>query len=277
MASSYYSTNSLVANTVTVNSTVTNALSANSLTVAGTIFTPQLTATNGMGITGNLTTSGNIQSGGFFVGNGSQLTGIAPTTTLTLSGFMVSSNVLTASGTAAAPGHSFSGNAATGMFLASANVLGLSTTGSERVRVDASGNVGVGTSAPLGTFHVSGTSTLQQITEVLNAKTGATGNVTHDYATGSVFYHSSIAANFTCNLTNVATTDSRAIATTLILSQGATPYMSNAFQINGSAQTVKWQGNTVPTGTASKVDVVTFSLIRTGAAWTVLGQNTNFG
>jgi len=53
---------------------------------------------------------------------------------------------LTASGSAAAPSYSFSGNATTGLFSPAANTLGFSTNGSEAVRIDSSGNVGIGTS-----------------------------------------------------------------------------------------------------------------------------------
>ena len=115
------------------------------------------------------------------------------------------------------------------------------------------------------------------ISEKLTTKTSATGTVTHDLSTGSVFYHSSISNNFTANITNVPTTNDRAIGVTLVLAQGVTPYMSTALQIDGSAQTIKWVNNSTPTGTASKVDIVGFSLIRTGSAWTVLGQYSTYG
>ena len=122
-----------------------------------------------------------------------------------------------------------------------------------------------------------GTTTLQQSTEVLNTKTSATGTVTHDFSTGAVFYHSSISANFTANFTNVPTTNNRTIVVSLILAQGVTARIPSAVQIDGSAQTIKWQDNTVPTGNASKVDIVSFSLIRTGSAWTVLGGLSTYG
>jgi hypothetical protein len=137
-----------------------------------------------------------------------------------------------------------------------------------------SGNLNIG--ADLGIF---GLTTLTYTSEKLNTKTsaGSAGTVTHDLSTGSVFYHSSISNNFTANFTNVPTTNDRALGVTLILAQGITPYVPNILQIDGTAQTIKWVNNTTPTGTASKVDIVGFSLIRTGSAWTVLGQYSTYG
>lgn len=141
-----------------------------------------------------------------------------------------------------------------------------------------SGGVGIGGTLNVGAdLGISGLTTLTYTSEKLNTKTSATGTVTHDLSTGSVFYHSSISNNFTANFTNVPTTNDRALGVTLILAQGGTPYMSTALQIDGSAQTIKWVNNIVPTGTANKVDIVGFSLIRTGSAWTVLGQYSTYG
>ena len=122
-----------------------------------------------------------------------------------------------------------------------------------------------------------GTVTLQQSTEVLNTKTSATGTVTHDLSTGAVFYHSSISANFTANFTNAPTTNDRTLAVVLVLSQGATAYLPTAVQVAGAAQTIRWQGAVLPSGTANRVDVVSFTLIRTGSAWTVMGSLTTYG
>jgi hypothetical protein len=54
------------------------------------------------------------------------------------------------SGTAAAPSWSFVNSTATGMYLVSSNVLGITTAGAQRMVVDASGNVGIGTASPSG-------------------------------------------------------------------------------------------------------------------------------
>jgi hypothetical protein len=122
-----------------------------------------------------------------------------------------------------------------------------------------------------------GTTTLQQSTELLNTKTSATGIVTHDFSTGAIWVHNNIVANFTVNFTNVPTTDNRAISTALILVQGATPRIPNAVQINGIPQTILWQDNTVPTGNVNKRDIASFVLVRTVSTWTVLGSLSTYG
>ena len=174
--------------------------------------------------------------------------------------FNPSTDILSVSGLAVT-----SGTASTSLFTGALTVNG---------GVGISGSLNVGAD-----LSISGLTTLTFTSEKLNTKTsaGSAGTVTHDLSTGSVFYHSSISNNFTANFTNVPTTNDRALGVTLILAQGGTPYMSTALQIDGSAQTIKWVNNTTPTGTASKVDIVGFSLIRTGSAWTVLGQYSTYG
>lgn len=124
---------------------------------------------------------------------------------------------------------------------------------------------------------VTGLLTTQKTDEVINTKTNATGVVTHDFTSGSIWYHSNISANFTPNFTNVPTTDNRSIVNTLVLSQGATPYIPTALQINGVAQTIKWLGSTVPTAEAQTVNIVSFVMIRTNNTWTVLGSLSLYG
>ncbi len=112
----------------------------------------------------------------------------------------------------------------------------------------------------------------------MDAKSAATGTLTHDFATSDVFYHTGISANFTANITNMPTTVGRISTVTLILAQGGTGYLPTAVQIDGTGQTIKWAGNTQPTPQANKTDVVVFTLIRTAAgAWVVLGQMSSYG
>jgi hypothetical protein len=113
--------------------------------------------------------------------------------------------------------------------------------------------------------------------EILSSLTGATGVVAHDFGANAIFDHTSIASNFTANITNVPTTTDRALNVVLVLRQGATPYIPNAVQIDGVAQTINWVEALAPTGNANSIDVITFSLLRVGATWTVLGGYTNYG
>ena len=122
-----------------------------------------------------------------------------------------------------------------------------------------------------------GTTTLQQITEVMSPKTGATGVVEHDFSTAAIFYHTSPAANFTINITNVPTTVNRVTTVVLIITQGVTGYYPNVLQIGGNAQTINWIGNVTPTPSASRNDIVSFTLIRTDApSWIVTGAITGY-
>ena len=148
-----------------------------------------------------------------------------------------------------------------------------------------SGNLGVtgtqtftGTTTHNGITDLNNRLELDEIIETLNTKTGATGTVTHDFSEGDIWYHTSPAANWTVNLTNVPTTDNRVINIALIVLQGATARIPSGFSVDGSGLTISWANNSTPTGNANKRDVFSFTLYRTGGAWqNVLGSISTFG
>jgi hypothetical protein len=149
------------------------------------------------------------------------------------------------------------------------NIGGAATT----VSIGAS----TGTTTVNNQMNFNGTLSLGPVIETSSTLTGATGTVAHSFTTSNVWYHTSIAANFTANITNVPTTINKISTITLVLVQGATPYIPSALQIDGVAQTIKWAGNTTPTPVASRTELVVFTLIRTGAgAWVVLGQHSSY-
>lgn len=124
---------------------------------------------------------------------------------------------------------------------------------------------------------ITGNTFLQQSQEKFNTKTGATGVVAHDFSTGGIFVHSSIAANFTTNVTNLTSETGRVSTVTLVLQQGATPYYSNALQIGGTAQTIKWTGGVTPTPVANATNTQVFTIFQTGAStYLVLSQVGTF-
>lgn len=114
---------------------------------------------------------------------------------------------------------------------------------------------------------------IESFSEVYNP----TGAVTFDCFISHVFDVTSINSNFTANLTNFELSDGEATAVTLVLNQGANAYIANALHFSGVAQTIKWQGNTVPVGNVNAIDIQTFSVIRANGVYKILGQLTTFG
>ena len=114
----------------------------------------------------------------------------------------------------------------------------------------------------------------------------ATGTINYDVTTQSVLYYTSNAsANWTLNFRassgttlNTAMATGEAITVVFLATQGSTAYYNNAITIDGTSVTPKWQGAVAPTsGTASSVDVYTYTIIKTGSAtFTVFASKVEF-
>ena len=70
--------------------------------------------------------------------------------------------------------------------------------------------------------------------------------------------------------------DDYATNLTVVVNQGATAREVTAIQIEGSGQTINWQGGSAPTGTANGIDVFSFTILRDNSTYIVLGQMVDF-
>jgi hypothetical protein len=125
-----------------------------------------------------------------------------------------------------------------------------------------------------GNLDMTGRLDIQEVRETVIDGTISANVLTMDYLSGTIYYVStSPTANFTINLTNAPTDNGKAITVVAIVPQGATGYIPNAFQVAGSAQTLRWLAGSTPTPTSSagKLDIFNFTLVRRSSTWTVLG------
>jgi hypothetical protein len=139
------------------------------------------------------------------------------------------------------------------------------------------GNLNVTGITTSGSLTISGTSNLQQITNVVQPFVGSTGIIVHDWSQGSFWHHNSPVSSFTANFTNVPTTNNRLNQVTLIIEQGLTPYSVSAVQIAGSAQTIKWTNGSQPSPVSGRTEYYVFDLLRVNNAWIVTGRLASYG
>jgi len=132
-----------------------------------------------------------------------------------------------------------------------------------------------------GSVSLSGTVDIQEMREQIVDVTLASNAGTLDWTAGNIYYIATApTANMTFNATNVPADASKALTINVLVTQGSTGYIPTTFQIAGSNQTIRWPGGVAPTATnsANKIDIFTFTLLRTSAnTWIVLGSfNLNF-
>jgi hypothetical protein len=197
---------------------------------------------------GNANFIGNVTAS-YFIGNGSQLTGIDTTQIV-------------------------NGNSNVRVF-ANSNVT-----------ISSNGIANVFTINNSNTL-IAGTTILQQaIEKVTTDGTGSTGTINYDLLSQAILFKTANAtANFTLNFRGNSTTSldtvlssNQSITCTFINTNGATAYILSNVAIDGANRTVLWINGSAPfLGSVNGKDVYTLNIIKTAAnTYTVLGSQGNY-
>ena len=128
-----------------------------------------------------------------------------------------------------------------------------------------------------GIFSFTGDIKANGVVESFATLTGATGTVVHDCNNGHIFLHTTPAANFTANFTNLDLLQEKATTLEIMIVQGNTAYMPTAVQIGGVAQTIIYKGNNAPTGTDNGHNRVFFHIFNDGGTYRVYGDHDTYG
>ena len=124
-----------------------------------------------------------------------------------------------------------------------------------------------------------GTVTMQQSVEKFVTASVVAGAVALNFNQAAIFVVTPDISNFTADFLNIPGTAGRTITTTLIITQGSTPYIPNIVRINGGGNiTPQWLGGIEPTGTPTQIEIVSFTFVCTATnTWTVLGSLSTYG
>ncbi len=125
------------------------------------------------------------------------------------------------------------------------------------------------------------TTDLEAVNELVGILTSTSGTVSVNTALKAImFCTANQTADRTVNFTSVNNTldIGQSVTCAVLLTLGSTGYSLNAYQVDGSSVTPKWQGGTAPSGgNANSIDVYSFTIIKTAdATFTVLASQTQF-
>ena len=149
------------------------------------------------------------------------------------------------------------------------------------------GNTVLSASPTLTTPVITSYSSIQALFETATITGSAPASTTNfDVISQAVqYYTANTTSNFTFNIRGNSSTTLNSIMTigqsatiALLVTNSTTGYYPSTIQIDGTAQTVKWQnGTAITAGNVSATDVYTVTIIKTAAnTYTVLGSQTKF-
>lgn len=156
---------------------------------------------------------------------------------------------------------------------------GISIDGNGVISTTNTTNQNTSTTSNVTFNNVTATGQIVESFQTYSTSIGSGETVTLNCANGNLWnVTSTVAGNWTAAVTNFAITLGQASSVTLIINQGATAHLPTTLTINGTATTINWQGGAVPVGNNNKKDIMSFSVLQTGAsAYLVFGQLVTFG
>jgi hypothetical protein len=127
---------------------------------------------------------------------------------------------------------------------------------------------------------------VEEVKEKVQTNTSTTGTLTFEATNYGVLYLTAdqttdrtinLVGNSTDSMDSILSVG-QSITVAVLATQGTTAYYLNAYQVDGTAVTPKWQGGDVPAaGNASSIDVYAFTIIKTAAAtFTVLASQSQY-
>jgi hypothetical protein len=147
--------------------------------------------------------------------------------------------------------------------------------------ITATGTVGItGGLTATGGVNLSGTVDIQELRENLVPLSLSSNTGTFDWTLGNIYYISAAPTGaMTFNFTNMPTDNDKVMTVNVLVTQGSTGYLPTTVQVAGTNQTIRWPNGSAPTPTssASKIDIFSFTFIRSGSAWIVFANsNLNY-
>lgn len=113
-----------------------------------------------------------------------------------------------------------------------------------------------------GNTNITGTLTTQQAQELYVPITNIGSTISFNFINGAIYLINTPTSNFTAAFTNVPTTSPYTISVSMLLYQGSSAgYIPTILSINGVIQTIRWQGGSQPSATASHIQIVSFVFV----------------
>lgn len=143
--------------------------------------------------------------------------------------------------------------------------------------INLSGSIGVGGSIDLvGDIVCAGNVISQGSIETFITIDSADGLTEHNFQDGNVWVHTNIANNIIVDLINMPTTSGRSISIAIIIEQGSIARTISSLRIDGIDQTIRWLDSVIPLPSTNATDMFTFSILRIGSTWRIVGSKSSF-